>query len=132
MANRLEKLADDLMGLSQDEAQQLQTIIKAKLMPEVERQRGLLQDQMQKNLSCRNLGDAQKNMFTFSTILIFVDLLFLSLGAILYIYSNQFGIVIPDNPDMLFPNIALNAGLPAFVGVLFIIGIIAIIIKFLN
>ncbi len=86
---------------------------------------GLDQDQMQKNLSCRNLGDAQKNMFTFSTILIFVDLLFLSLGAILYIYSNQFGIVIPDNPDMLFPNIALNAGLPAFVGVLFIIGIIA-------
>ena len=49
MANRLEKLADDLMGLSQDEAQQLQTIIKAKLMPEVERQRGLLQDQMQKH-----------------------------------------------------------------------------------
>ena len=86
---------------------------------------GLDQDQMQKNLSCRNLGDAQKNMFTFSTILIFVDLLFLSLGAILYIYSNQFGIAIPDNPDMLFPNIALNAGLPAFVGVLFIIGIIA-------
>ena len=35
---------------------------------------GLDQDQMQKNLSCRNLGDAQKNMFTFSTILIFVDL----------------------------------------------------------
>ena len=86
---------------------------------------GLDQDQMQKNLSCRNLGDAQKNMFTFSTILIFVDLLFLSLGAILYIYSNQFGIIIPNNPDMLFPNIALNAGLPAFVGVLFIIGIIA-------
>ena len=86
---------------------------------------GLDQDQMQKNLSCKNIGDAQKNMFTFSTILIFVDLLFLSLGAILYIYSNKFGITIPNNPDMLFPNIALNAGLPAFVGVLFIIGIIA-------
>ena len=86
---------------------------------------GLDQDQMQKNLSCKNLKDAQKNMFTFSTILIFVDLLFLSLGALLYLYSNQFGILIPDNPDMLFPNIALNAGLPAFVGILFIIGIIA-------
>ncbi len=86
---------------------------------------GLDQDQMQKNLSCRNLGDAQKNMFTFSTILIVVDLLFLSLGAILYIYSSQFGIILPDNPDMLFPNIALNAGLPAYVGILFIIGIIA-------
>ena len=46
MANRLEKLADDIMNLSIDEAQQLQVIIKAKLMPEVERQRGLLQDQM--------------------------------------------------------------------------------------
>ena len=86
---------------------------------------GLDQDQMQKNLSCRNLKDAQKNMFTFSAILIFVDLLFLSLGALLYLYSDQFGILIPDNPDMLFPNIALNAGLPAFVGILFIIGIIA-------
>ncbi len=86
---------------------------------------GLDQDQMQKNLSCRNLKDAQKNMFTFSGILIFVDLLFLSLGALLYIYSNKFGITIPQNPDMLFPNIAINGGLPAFVGILFIIGIIA-------
>ena len=86
---------------------------------------GLDQDQMQKNLSCKNLKDAQKNMFTFSSILIFVDLLFLSLGALLYLYSDQFGILVPDNPDMLFPNIALNAGLPAFVGILFIIGIIA-------
>ena len=59
MANRLEKLADDLMGLSQDEAQQLQTIIKAKLMPEVERQRGLLQDQMQKNPTLLQMGRGQ-------------------------------------------------------------------------
>jgi hypothetical protein len=49
MANRLEKLADDIMNLSKDEAQELQVIIKAKLMPEVERQRGLLQDQMPQN-----------------------------------------------------------------------------------
>ena len=86
---------------------------------------GLDQDQMQKNLSCRNLKDAQKNMMVFSSILIFVDLLFLSLGALLYIYSNKFGIVIPDDSDMLFPNIALNSGLSPFVGILFIIGIIA-------
>ncbi len=86
---------------------------------------GLDQDQMQKNLSCRNLKDAQKNMLVFSTILIFVDLLFLSLGALLYIYSDAFNIIIPNNPDMLFPNIALNAGLPEYVGVLFIVGIIA-------
>ena len=86
---------------------------------------GLDQDQMQKNLSCRNLKDAQKNMLVFSSILIVVDLLFLSLGALLYIYSNQFGIVIPADADMLFPNIALNTGLPLYVGILFIIGIIA-------
>ena len=86
---------------------------------------GLDQDQMQKNLSCKNLKDAQKNMMVFSSILIFVDLLFLSLGALLYIYSNKFGILIPVDADMLFPNIALNSGLPSYVGVLFIIGIIA-------
>ena len=86
---------------------------------------GLDQDQMQKNLSCRNLKDAQKNMTVFSTILIFVDLIFLSLGALLYIYSNNIGAMIPDDPDMLFPNIALKVGLPSYVGILFIIGIIA-------
>jgi len=86
---------------------------------------GLDQDQMQKNLSCRNLKDAQKNMMVFSTILIFVDLLFLSLGALLYIYSDTFSIIIPSDSDMLFPNIALNEGLPAYVGILFIIGIVA-------
>ena len=86
---------------------------------------GLDQDQMQKNLSCRNLKDSQKNMIVFSTILIFVDLIFLALGALLYIYSNSFGLIVPANPDLLFPNIALNSGLPSYVGVLFIIGIIA-------
>ena len=86
---------------------------------------GLDQDQMQKNLSCKNVNDAKKNMTVFSTILIFVDLLFLALGALLYIYSNEVGINIPDDRDMLFPNIALNSGLPEYVGVLFIIGIIA-------
>ena len=98
---------------------------------------GLDQDQMQKNLSCRNLKDAQKNMFTFSAILIFVDLVFLSLGALLLIYSNKLGILVPENADMIFPNIALNKGefiiqdpnfhqyLPEFVGILFLIGIIA-------
>tara|TARA_R110002020_G_scaffold297011_1_gene512777 strand:+ start:130 stop:369 length:240 start_codon:yes stop_codon:yes gene_type:complete len=62
MANRLEKLADDIMNLSKDEAQQLQVIIKAKLMPEVERQRGLLQDQMpQNNPQMAQMGRGQPN-----------------------------------------------------------------------
>ena len=86
---------------------------------------GLDQDQMQKNLSCRNLKDAQKNMTVFSVILIFVDLVFLSLGALLYIYSDTFNLITPENADMLFPSIALNSGLPVYVGVLFIVGIIA-------
>ena len=86
---------------------------------------GLDQDQMQKNLSCKNLKDAQKNMFSFSLILIVVDILFLSLGALLLIYSQEFGLIIPQNPDMLFPNIALNSGLPQFVGIIFLLGIVA-------
>ena len=91
---------------------------------------GLDQDQMQKNLSCKNLKDAQKNMTVFSIILIFVDLLFLCLGALLYInyYSmpevNQV-LNLPEQADMLFPHIAISSGLPAYVGILFIIGIIA-------
>ncbi len=86
---------------------------------------GLDQDQMQKNLSCRNLKDAQKNMTVFSIILIFVDLLFLSFGAILFIYSESVGFNIPSKTDLLFPYIVFNSGMPIYVGLLFIIGIIA-------
>ena len=70
---------------------------------------GLDQDQMQKNLSCKNLKDVQKNMFSFSLILIVVDFLFLSLGPLLLIYSQSLSLIIPENPDMLFPNIILNS-----------------------
>jgi Na+/proline symporter len=85
---------------------------------------GLDQDMMQKNLSCRSLGDAQKNMFTFSIILFFANLLFLSLGALLYIYAMQLGIDIPENTDKLYPLIALQH-LSPYIGILFIIGLIA-------
>ena len=60
MANKIEKLADDLMNLTKDEAQQLQLIIKAKIMPEVERQRGLLNDQMSRNPQLMNMGRQQR------------------------------------------------------------------------
>ena len=50
---------------------------------------GLDQEMMQKNLSCRNIREAQKNMFTFSGILVFVNLLFLFLGAFLFIYVTE-------------------------------------------
>ncbi|MBT8231533.1 MAG: sodium:solute symporter [Saprospiraceae bacterium] len=85
---------------------------------------GLDQDMMQKNLTCRSLKDAQKNMFVFSIILVVANLLFLTLGAMLYIYASQKGIAIPESTDQLYPLIALE-NLPSFVGIVFIIGLIA-------
>ncbi|MCJ8165377.1 sodium:solute symporter [Pontibacter sp. E15-1] len=86
---------------------------------------GLDQDMMQKNLSCKNIGEAQKNMFWFSIILVFVNILFLSLGALLYLYANAKGIALPAKGDDLFPFLALGY-FPHVVGVVFILGIIAI------
>ncbi|MBR9921478.1 MAG: sodium:solute symporter [Bacteroidetes bacterium] len=85
---------------------------------------GLDQDMMQKNLSCRSLKDAQKNMFLFSGILIFANLLFLALGALLYIYAGSTGLEMPASSDQLFPVIALRH-MPPYVGILFILGLIA-------
>jgi SSS family transporter len=85
---------------------------------------GLDQDMMQKNLSCRSIGDAQKNMYTFSAILVVANLLFLSLGALLYIYASNIGLEIPAKTDQLYPTIALNHLSPA-VSILFILGLIA-------
>jgi len=85
---------------------------------------GLDQDMMQKNLSCRNLKDAKKNILTLSWILVPVNLLFLFLGASLYLYANQKGIQIPELTDDLFPTIAINH-LGVFAGLVFIIGLIA-------
>ncbi len=85
---------------------------------------GLDQDMMQKNLSCPNIKDAQKNMFTFSFILIFANLVFLTLGALLYIYAANVGIEIPENPDLLFPQIALQHLSPT-IGILFMLGLLA-------
>ncbi len=85
---------------------------------------GLDQDMMQKNLSCRTLKDAQKNMITFSIVLIFVNLLFLAMGALLYIYAANVGLTIPEKTDLLYPTIALNH-LPPIAGIVFIIGLVA-------
>jgi Na+/proline symporter len=86
---------------------------------------GLDQDMMQKNLSCKNIGEAQKNMFWFSVILVVVNVMFLSLGALLYLYAASKGIALPDRGDDVFPFLALNH-FPAVVGIAFILGIIAI------
>lgn len=85
---------------------------------------GLDQDMMQKNLTCKSLPDAQKNIYTFSIILVFANLLFLSLGALLYVYAAHLGIEIPSSTDQLFPLLALGH-LPAVIAILFIIGLIA-------
>ena len=85
---------------------------------------GLDQERMQKNLSCRNIGEAQKNMFTFSIVLVFVNLMFLFLGAVLYIYSSTHGIELPTRTDDLFPMIAIKY-LGPIAGLVFIIGLIS-------
>jgi len=85
---------------------------------------GLDQDMMQKNLTCKTLGDAQKNIFVFSVILIFANILFLTLGAMLYVYAAEISLNIPEKTDQLYPLIAIDY-LPPFVGVVFILGLIA-------
>jgi SSS family transporter len=86
---------------------------------------GLDQDMMQKNLSCKNIGDAQKNMFWFSIILVFVNLIFLCLGALLYLYCEANQISFPAKSDQLFPMLAMQGYLGVTVAVLFVLGLIA-------
>ncbi|RIV67581.1 sodium:solute symporter [Flagellimonas aequoris] len=91
---------------------------------------GLDQDMMQKNLTCKSLKDAQKNMVWFSFVLVGVTFLFMLLGALLFIYAKQNGIGIPlmdgtPKTDLLFPEIALNSGLGLTLSITFMLGLIA-------
>ncbi len=91
---------------------------------------GLDQDMMQKNLTCKSLGDAQKNMLSYSLVFVPVNILFLFLGALLFIYAEQNGIAIPmldgkEKTDLLFPEIALNGNMGIGLGIIFILGLIA-------
>jgi len=85
---------------------------------------GLDQEMMQKNISCRNLKEAQKNMFTFSGILVIVNVMFLTLGAVLYLYASSKGIDIPKKTDNLFPVIAFNY-LSPIAGLVFMVGLVS-------
>ncbi len=87
---------------------------------------GLDQEMMQKNLSVATVGGAKKNMRVFSVILLGVNLLFLLLGALLYlyIYTSKVGAALPMRPDDVFPTMALNM-FPTWLGLLFIIGLIS-------
>lgn len=85
---------------------------------------GLDQNIMQKSLTCRNATEAKKNMMTFSFAFLATNILFLALGTMLYIYARQRGIEIPAATDDLFPRVVME-GLPVYVGVIFLTGIIA-------
>lgn len=85
---------------------------------------GLDQDMMQRNLSCKNFKDSQKNMITSVISQFFVILLFLMLGVLLYIFAGSQGIQV-EKSDELFPLIATGNYFPAVVGILFIIGLIS-------
>lgn len=84
---------------------------------------GLDQDMMQKNLTCRNLKDAQKNMFWFTIVLTIVNFVFLVLGLLLTVYAQQNGI--DAHKDQLFPTLAAQNEFGVGVAVLFILGLIA-------
>jgi Na+/proline symporter len=85
---------------------------------------GLDQEMMQKNISCRSLGESQKNMLTFSLIMAAVNVLFLILGGMLYMYMTAQHIPLPDKPDQVFPTIALHY-LGGTAALVFVIGLVS-------
>ncbi|MGB2470755.1 MAG: sodium:solute symporter family transporter, partial [Flavobacteriales bacterium] len=86
---------------------------------------GLDQDMMQKNLACRSLGDAQKNMGAFTVILVAANLLFLSMGALLWMHAGRIDMALPEATDKLYPLVALGGSLGPALGVAFLVGLLA-------
>jgi Na+/proline symporter len=84
---------------------------------------GLDQEMMQKNISVKRLGDSQKNMMTFSIIMVIVNFLFLLLGGVLFLYAKTNGITVSG--DDLFPTIALKGIMPPAISIIFIIALIS-------
>jgi len=84
---------------------------------------GLDQEMMQKNISVKTLKDSQKNIMTFSAVLLLVNFLFLVLGGVLYLYASANGIKVP--PDELFPTIALSKAFSGAIGIIFVIALIS-------
>ena len=90
---------------------------------------GLDQDMMQKNLTCKSLRDAQKNVMTSSLLFIVVNILFLTLGAALLAYAGQTGFALPVGADgrvvadKIFPSVAFS--LNGFTAVCFVLGMVA-------
>lgn len=86
---------------------------------------GLDQDMMQKNLTCKNLKDAQKNVLSYSLVFVPVNIIFLLLGALLFVYAAKTGITVPERTDLLFPQIALHGDMGLGLAIIFILGLIA-------
>lgn len=86
---------------------------------------GLDQDMMQKNLSCKTLYESQKNVFWLGLMLIVVNLFFLALGALLYLFAAKINFPIPEQTDYLYPKLAIGGHLGVFTGIAFIIGLTA-------
>ena len=86
---------------------------------------GLDQDMMQRNLSCKNFKDSQKNMITSGVLQFFIIALFLILGVLLYTFAASQGIGAPAKSDELFPMIATGHYFPMIVGILFVVGLTA-------
>ncbi|HEU4859009.1 MAG TPA: sodium:solute symporter, partial [Chitinophagaceae bacterium] len=84
---------------------------------------GLDQEMMQKNISVKTLKDSQKNIMTFSMVLMLVNFLFLVLGGVLYLYASANNINVP--PDELFPTIALSNAFSGAIGIIFVIALIS-------
>ncbi len=86
---------------------------------------GLDQDMMQRNMSCRTVRDSQINIVLTALCQIVVILFFLVLGALLYIYIDRAGLPSPAKGDQAFALVAVHGGLPAIVGVVFVVGLIS-------
>ncbi|GHT10047.1 solute:sodium symporter (SSS) family transporter [Bacteroidia bacterium] len=86
---------------------------------------GLDQDMMQRTLSCKNPKDSQKNMITGGVLQIFINLLFMMLGVLLYTFAAKNSVALPDKGDEVFPFLATQGFFPVIVSVLFIIGLIS-------
>ena len=86
---------------------------------------GLDQDMMQKNLSCKNLREAQKNMYSYGLSFVPVNFLFLSLGVLLLLMASHTGLTLPEKSDDILPFFAAEGHLGFATLVLFTIGIIA-------
>lgn len=85
---------------------------------------GMDQDSMQKNLTCKSLQEARKNMLVFSFAFVITVFLFLCLGALLYLYAGRQGLQLPANSDDVYPWIAFHK-LGIGVGIAFLVGVIA-------